>query len=283
MHPATTHPARSLLSAVTTADRPTSTSSAVVGDAVVSLADDLHDLLVGLLGDETVAATATIDVVLRTTARVRDGDHHELDRSTLLGAAVTHAAVLAEGRHVRRSASDVLDLAVLDLVDRRGIDGRGTADIADVRHRSIPQRRARALRIVAGVSQTPAEAGRLRAGAPLAVAPRTVHDAVDQLLAGVPDTIAPPRSRTRAIAAAVAAVIALVAIAIGTPRLVGEATAPSAVVVGEPVEFTPVPSTGVVVEGETGTRVASDESGADAPDGAAGETAAEGGPSSGQG
>ena len=232
-----------------------------------ALVDDVHDLLVGLVGPD-LAATATIEVALRTAARAMDGDQ-DVDVLTLRRAAVGHAAALAH--RDGRSATTIRDLAVLDLVDRRGLDAATAARSAGVRRRSIQTRRAHAAAALASGDGCATAVAPDRATRPTSPAPRRVHDVVDDRLT-VSAVASGPKDRTRrVVATAAAAAVALAGIAAATPSiLAGTTPAPPTAAIGEPVTFTPTAST-VAVASDGDATVSTDRGPASADETAASE------------
>ena len=209
--------------------------------------DAVHDLLLTLTGDPGVAASATVDVALRTGARYRDGATDRADRQALLTAATRHGIALAGAGRLDRSATQVGDLAAVTLVSRHHWSVGDTAAAT-----GLPRGRVRSLPPHGPALPHDRGAGSQRAparprddhadGAPVA-APDEVRALAARALHGTGGRT-PDRSTRPAVTAA-ATLGLLVAIALGTPRVAELATAGDAdAVTGQQVEFDPTPASG---------------------------------------
>lgn len=200
-------------------------SATPVAPAEAGLLDTVHDLLVRLVGDRRDPAEATADVVLRTAGRHRDRVLRRVDRTTVLGVAHTYAVALVAADAGPAAAEATTDLAVLDLIARRGLDARSVARITGVRRRELTARRiAAAGRLaVTAPDGSAATATREYANAPLDPAPAWLRRRVGPAL-GRATTRRHGRGLLHLAVILVVTVLVLGALAVGTPMLVSLGT-----------------------------------------------------------
>lgn len=222
-----------------TPDR-TARSTRAAGSSTATALDEVHDLLARLTDDPALAATSLEEVVRRTAGRIEDGIATDSSPTALAASAHRLAVGLAAADRIAPTAEAVTDLAVLDLIVRRGLPLTTVSEITGVAERELAERRARAAgRLAESGETTGADAERRYVRLPAVPAPAMLRHSLADLLHDARPPTSTSRPLLRTIATALMAVLALAALAVWTPRLVSESRSGPAVVEAVPSEFVP--------------------------------------------